>query len=470
MKPLVSLRRAFEDPLLLGGVMGGESRAPMRSILMASQGEELTDSELAHFRRLTGRETPPAGRVEEAHVIGGRRSGKSSGIAALAVYQAALCDHSDCLSPGERGVLLILAENRAQARVILRYIDGAFQQSPALSKLIDGRTQWSLTLANGVEIEVRAADFRGVRGLTLIAALCDEIAFWHSDDSSNPAEEIIAAVKPGLITTRGQLITIGSPYAKRGFQYTTFRQHFGEQGDPRILVAKGGTTAYNPTIDEEFIARQIERDPAAARSEWLGEFRNDIETFVSREAVEACIAVDVFERGPLWQYNYTAFVDPSGGSVDEMTLAIAHREGDVGVLDALRVVKPPFSPSDVVADFCNLLRSYRISRVRGDRYAGEWPREQFRKHGVEYLPSEKPKSDIFRDFLPLINGRRVELLDDKKLVAQLCGLERRTARSGRDSIDHAPGSHDDAANCVAGVLVSTIGQAGATMKVTPLRI
>jgi hypothetical protein len=31
------------------------------------------------------------------------------------------------------------------------------------------------------------------------------------------------------------------------------------------------------------------------------------------------------------------------------------------------------------------------------------------------------------------------------------GLEWRTARGGRDSIDHAPGAHDDLANAVAGL-------------------
>ncbi|MGI4942968.1 MAG: hypothetical protein ACRYHQ_20780, partial [Janthinobacterium lividum] len=33
------------------------------------------------------------------------------------------------------------------------------------------------------------------------------------------------------------------------------------------------------------------------------------------------------------------------------------------------------------------------------------------------------------------------------------------ARGGRDSIDHAPGAHDDIANVVAGVLVMTAGEA-----------
>ena len=55
--------------------------------------------------------------------------------------------------------------------------------------------------------------------------------------------------------------------------------------------------------------------------------------------------------------------------------------------------------------------------------------------------------------LPLLNAKRVELLEHARLSAQLVNLERRTSRGGRDSIDHSPGGHDDIANAVAGVLV-----------------
>jgi hypothetical protein len=68
-------------------------------------------------------------------------------------------------------------------------------------------------------------------------------------------------------------------------------------------------------------------------------------------------------------------------------------------------------------------------------------------HGIEYAPSEKSKSDMYRDLLPLLNSRKTELLDLPRLATQLTGLERRTARGGRDSIDHPPGSYDDIANC-----------------------
>lgn len=58
--------------------------------------------------------------------------------------------------------------------------------------------------------------------------------------------------------------------------------------------------------------------------------------------------------------------------------------------------------------------------------------------------------------LALLNSGQVELLDDRRLVAQIRGLERRTAWGGRDSIDHGPGGHDDLANATLGaVLLAT---------------
>jgi hypothetical protein len=160
----------------------------------------------------------------------------------------------------------------------------------------------------------------------------------------------------------------------------------------------------------------------------------------------------VRERPPLSGVTYSAFVDPSGGSADSMTLAIGHQEDNVAVLDAIREHRPPFSPEDVVRGFAALLKTYRITRVQGDRYAGEWPIERFREHEITYEPSAKLKSDLYRDLLPALNSRKVDLLEDARLFAQIVGLERRTARGGRDSIDHAPGAHDDLANAVAGVV------------------
>jgi len=120
---------------------------------------------------------------------------------------------------------------------------------------------------------------------------------------------------------------------------------------------------------------------------------------------------------------------------------------------ATRERKPPFSPDACVEEFCELLKLYGVSKVIGDRYGGQWPRERFRAHGAQYEPSERSKSEIYASLLPLLNSQRVELLDDRRLRTQLLGLERRTSRGGRDSIDHATGSHDDLVNSVAGAIV-----------------
>src|ERR1700751_233526 len=143
----------------------------------------------------------------------------------------------------------------------------------------------------------------------------------------------------------------------------------GAKDDDPVLVWRAPTRTMNPSVSQQVIDQAAERDPASAAAEWLAEFRSDIESFINREAVEACIAWNVRERAPMQGVLYHAFVDPSGGSADSTSLAVGHREDDVVVLDALREIKPPFSPESGVAEFSQLVKSYRVSRITGDRYA-----------------------------------------------------------------------------------------------------
>jgi hypothetical protein len=217
----------------------------------------------------------------------------------------------------------------------------------------------------------------------------------------------------------------------------------------------------NPSVTQAVIDEALEADPASAAAEYLAEFRIDVETFVSREVIDAAVVAGRSELPRVVGECYYGFLDPSGGSADSMTLAICHVEGNApgsrrAVLDLVRERKPPFSPDDVTEEFADLLKTYGVSTVRGDRYAGEWPRERFRTHGVDYVAAAKVKSDLYRELLPILNAGRAELLDHPRLTSQLCNLERHTARGGRDSIDHPPGAHDDIANAVAGAIVTAM--------------
>jgi hypothetical protein len=432
--------------------------------LSALFGLPIDPAGLEIFTQCTRRSLPPAGAFNEAWLVVGRRGGKSIILALIAVYLAVFKDWSGRLVPGERGTVLVIAADRRQARVIFRYITALIVETPLIAELVDGEvTQERIDLTNGISIEISTANFRSVRGYTLIACLCDEIAFWMGDDSANPDVEILAAIRPAMTTMQpgAMLLCASSPYAQRGVLYDAFRKHYGRNDAP-VLVWKASTLTMNPSVPQSVIEEAYARDPANAAAEYGAEFRTDVEGFVSREAVEACIVPGRYELPPIGGLIYSAFVDPSGGSADSMTLAISHREGDKIVLDAVREIRPPFSPEQVVSDFAALLKTYHITNVTGDRYGGEWPRERFRVHGIEYLQAAKSKSDIYRDLLPVLNSRSVELLDLPRLKTQLIGLERRTARGGRDSIDHSPGANDDVINAVAGAVVGTaISQGGA---------
>lgn len=438
---------------MIGGPhFSGVTWAAWEAFLAALCGDAMDDAQLALYRHHTGRTEPPAAPFREGAVICGRRAGKSRILALLATWAATVPDYSSRLAPGERATVAVIASDRRQARGIFRFILGLLESVPLLAPLIESQTADSVTLSNGVTVEIHTASFRVTRGYSLAFVAADEVAFWRSEESANPDEEILAATRPGLSNLGGMLLLASSPYSKRGVLYKAFRDHYGRDG-ARTLVWRGTSLEMNPSLDPGVVDRAYQDDPASAAAEYGAEFRNDVSAFVMREAVDGCVVPGRYELPPLPGAHYRAFVDPSGGSADSMTLAIAHADKAISVLDAVREVRPPFSPEGVVQDFCTLLKSYRVGRVTGDRYAGEWPREQFRKQGIAYDLADKPKSDLYRDVLPLLNSGQVELLDLPRLAVQLCGLERRVARGGRDSIDHSPGAHDDVANSAAGALL-----------------
>ena len=250
--------------------------------------------------------------------------------------------------------------------------------------------------------------------------------------------------------------------AARAKSRRVFQKHYGGAGDPLILVAKGSSREFNATLPQGVVDRAYERDAAAASAEYGAEFRRDIvvrqhrgrdrlhEPRRLRAGAAARCHLQRLRRS-FWRQRRC---DDAGHGHRDHTRQAA-------VIDALREVTPPFSPEQTVEQFASLLRTYECSTVVGDKFAGDWPVEAFRKFGVRYEQSAAPKSDLYRDLLASLNSQRVDLLDHPKIISQLCMLERRTSRGGRDSIDHPPGGHDDVANVIAGVAAALTADPGA---------
>jgi hypothetical protein len=276
-------------------------------------GLAMTDEDLALFARCTGRSEPPVGGVREAWLICGRRAGKSFVLALVAVFLACFVSWIPFLAPGELGTVMVIAADRKQARVIYRYAVALLREVPMLKALIQRESAEAIELTNGIRIEILTASFRTVRGYTLIAALCDEIAFWRSDESANPDSEIIGAIRPAMATIPGaMLLCASSPYARRGALWTAFRNFFGK--DSPALVWKADTRTMNPTVPLSFIEEAYEADPAHAAAEYGAEFRTDVETFVAREVVEAAVVLGRHELPPVRGIHYVGspiqVVDP----------------------------------------------------------------------------------------------------------------------------------------------------------------
>jgi len=225
-------------------------------------------------------------------------------------------------------------------------------------------------------------------------------------------------------------------------------------------VAKGASRDFNPSLPQATVDRALKRDHAKASAEYLGEFRTDLENFVDFETVQACVGEHL--ELPRGGFQYRAFCDAAGGSGgDSFTLAIGHRESDDRVfIDAIRETRPPFSPMQVIDDYAALLKSYGIARVSGDRFSGGFASEQFHRRGISYQPTTMFKSDLYRDLLPLLNSGRIVLPRSDRLINQICSLERKIGRSGKDSISHPEREHDDVANAVAGVANLLVGGQG----------
>ena len=110
------MRHALTSPDYFGGVdmMGADSWAGWRSILLAIVGEPLTPAELDIFRTITDRDTSPTEPVREFWGVVGRRGGKSRAMGTLAAYLAAASITEACWRQGSVDAFRLLPHRRTR--------------------------------------------------------------------------------------------------------------------------------------------------------------------------------------------------------------------------------------------------------------------------------------------------------------------------------------------------------------------
>jgi hypothetical protein len=456
MKPRVSLAQAMCDPKLFGRTFAAPSFWPWHAVAKVLGGEPLDSREAELFFQCTGRSRLPTKPVGRIFLLVGRRGGKDRFASAAATHQAALAaDWREMLSDGEQAVVIMLGVDRKQARILRRYCGGLLA-GPLLAAEVVRDTDEMVEFRNGAALEISTNDVSLVRGRSAIAIIGTECCHWTTDDArASSDEEVVAAAEPAMAMTPGGglLLMQSSVYRQAGFMYRQFKElHGNDDADAICWLAPSATM--NPALPAKVVEDALSRDLARAQAEFNSVWRSDLAAYLSREIVEAAVDRGVFVRPPRAGVSYVAYVDAaSGAGKDSYAVAIAHADGDEVIIDCAHEIRPSFNPQEATREVCELVKSYRVTEVRGDKYAAGFVVESHAKNGIKYEYAENDTSRNYIEALNLFMSGRVRLVDNQRLVTQFVGLERRTSISGIDRVSHGIGDHhDDISAAVAGVM------------------
>jgi len=445
----VDIIAAIRDNRLIGDTVS----PAQETLLRVLYGLPLNDAQLEIYKRATDRQTYEPREYREADCIAGRRSGKSSKIAAnVACYEAALRQHKQ-LARGERAHICVIAPTREQARVTFNYVRARLEDSPLLSKMIAETRADEVELSNRATIAVWSCNFRSVRGLSIACCIAEETAFWRDDSGANPAEEVLAAVRPAMSTFRGgKLLKVSSPWAKSGILWSDFQRRL-ERVEP--LVWRLPSNEMNDALDLNFLAAELERDPARYAVEYGAEFAESANALLEPELVDAAVVRGQVEILPQSRI-FPVFALDAAFKSDAFAFAGAFRTNDDKVcVTTCRSWKPqknrPVQLDEVLGEIVAVMRSWNATKIYGDQLASEPIRQALAKERIEFeqvTTLGRRAAGIYQSLRVLVGQRRLEIPDDAELVSQLKKLEHVILPGGGERVEAATG-HDDKAVATA---------------------
>lgn len=460
----------FRDPVEWEATLPVRPSSPAwRAAVKAVYGTPLDDVERELFLRLSGGREPPEGGAHEVLVVAGRRAGKSETIARLAVFEALHGGHGVALAPGQLGVIPVISPLREQSREIMNYASGLVGLPEVRRTLARAPTADSIAFRTHVELRIITADAVSVSGPTSVGAIFDEAGKLPAEGSAMPDTEIDGALRPALAPLVGaptrRLIKITSAFLRQGLAYQTDVQNFGDPGSP-VLVLRGDTETFNPSIDRAWLARERRRvgDRVFAR-EYLCEWQSAVEAAFEGDVIAQCTDAGVRERPPEDDAHYAVGID-LGLRRDRTAIVVLHRElraregappVDCLVVDYVRVLKPgllsgvtPFgrvSLDDAEREVNRAAKLYRVRRIHGDLHYADAMAPRLRERGLRYVEcSSAPGAQEKRGTLlaSRISTGGIRLVDHPELLREL--RQARTRVSAGRTLIEAPNRknmHDD---------------------------
>lgn len=204
-----------------------------------------------------------------------RQAGKSTVAALRGLHEILSAPDRLVLvvSPGERQSKLLF-------RTLMRYYRALGRPVPATVENV-----LSLELANGSAAYALPGSEDTVRGFSSVNLLL-------IDEASRVSEEMMAAVRPMLAVSGGRLITMSTPWGKRGWWYEAW-EHGGDAWARWRVPA-----SQCPRISPAFLAEERRAlGPLWFASEFECQFVDTVDQLYATDLVQAALSRDVAPLG-----------------------------------------------------------------------------------------------------------------------------------------------------------------------------
>ncbi|MDE2106702.1 MAG: hypothetical protein KGL39_56325 [Patescibacteria group bacterium] len=382
-----------------------------------------------------------AARKRVVVAVCGARGGKSYVLIALRLLHGAIVRDLQRLAPGERGVGLVVAPDLRLAKQVIGYVRGAIQTKAELQALVTQDSEFSITLRRPdgkiVSIEALPATRGGgaVRGRSLIDAALDECAFFRDEGYAVNDVEIYKAVAPRVLPG-GQIILASTPWGEAGLLYDMWKQGETEH----IHVVHAPTLQLNPSKAED-VSMERQRDPENARREFDAQFMTSGsgQYFDGNAIRQATVEYELpHARNP--RYRYAVGVD-LGFKSDSSACVVAEFDGDHYRIAYAGELRPsegqPLVPSEVIATFAQVAKSYGAQHIITDGHYREAVAEHLRTHGLAIIDAPAGatgKLETYARTRAVLHQGRLVLPNHPRLLSQLRAVTSRPTAGGGVSI------------------------------------
>lgn len=379
----------------------------------------------------------------------GRGSGKTTLCSAFGIYEGLTADISRC-GPGSIPVVIVVAPDKSTAKLSIRMVREMLESNPHLKALVEAATDESVTLrrpdGRRVMIEAFAASKGGssVRGRDVIAFLLDEAEFFQSDQTGGFAvndRDIYRAIIPRLLPN-GKGMLVSTPWPSETLMGELFEKNFGHPVTATAVLAPTNLVRRGDTQIEALVQEEMTRDPDNARREFFCELVGTTSgTFFDDVALRAAVdktGTFPIPRNFMWPI---AIGCDFGFKHDSSTLVACQFDGKYYRISQLAEISPkkgqPLKPSEVVASFAAIAKSYGVSGVVTDGHYREALKEHLQAHGLVLWDAPEGitgKNDVYARTRAVLHEGLLVLPDSSRLQQQMRSIVARPTAGGLLSI------------------------------------